>query len=1168
MTSSPSPVDDEPGAHSTAQLTHFLYPVTALEHVSADTAVLLLAGEGSFLRICSAQSCRVLHTQNLFLSDPIHGIKARGIPKGRNGRSASIQALVWAGRSIVTLRIDSRIDSGGHGDLSLELLNETHADSWILDACFYPPADNGHDAIAGRAVVLTSYNVLYLLHIDEKGDNTHGHTRLCCVSSGPRSLLYSAHIVWLPEARGLVAAGTVFGEVLVWSFSAKELHSTFSRVVSSHLHSTFNGHEGSVFGVQISEYDPSTLARRFLASCSDDRTIRIWDVTDISKVVAANGMPGESNSFVEHEDKRNGEGATSPCVAMAMGHISRIWGLRFLPMRQGVCQILSYGEDATAQIWRLNTPVGPTSKSATASPLSLQHSSTYGFHFGKNVWAAAVSHTTGIGCHLSTGGADCRITRYQLGDLDQSFLGCSWQRQYRMEEVCSQLLSRETTKRLFKALKGSWKLKRYLHSAIATYPSGMLEGTATFQERPSTDPAYDMEYLYTENGQLVTEQGFCLPASRRYVYRYRESTEQMSAWFVKPEDGETVDYLFHVLDFEISASKLFEPRAGDTAEHATAHAHHLCIDDNYQVGYVFSTQAMDLSSWSVKYTVKGPSKDYVADSRYYKNDAAGIYDVADTSAVILSTAKSSDVLTGPTSGHESTPSNTDSFKEYAWINRQSFLASTGDGWLLIGVLSDTEPSGESALVTWDQIGQYEDLKGTCLTAKVEHTDSVLLTGTGGVIYLYRHDSRRLTPFTKLPRKIAYLHASFCQHGFGSQLESGKAEDIFVFASCLGTSTAYYLLLDNESKDARCRQFQVDVPAAFVTTSSHFAHRLKFLILGARSGDIVFYSIGSEADTPHEVVQNLHIRQVHGQESVTSIQTLPSPGPGTSTDSFYVLTTGRDGKYRTHKISHCNSGLSFETVHTGIPPFGPNIEGAYFSPTSQELFLYGFRSREFVVWNETEQRETMTVECGGAHRHWAYTHLKSRNGGGRFIWTKASAFNIHSQAQASHRIVQHGGHGREIKAVAVSPATKSNDDARSKFLATGAEDTSIRILGFTNDREGAGCGLRCLHTLSRHVTGSQQLRWSKDGRYLFSAAGREEFFVWRVQPVPLLQIGVVSVSHCPAVSESGDLRIMDFDVLEVHSADSAATERFILPMAYSDSSVRVGPWFPPLFAVQN
>ena len=1168
MTSSPSPIDEEPDAHSTPQLAHFLYPVTALEYVSADTALLLLAGEGSFLRIYCAQSNRVLLTQNLFLSDQIHGIKARGIPKGRNGRSASIQTLVWTGRSIVTLRIESRIDSGGHGDLSLELLNETQASSWILDACFNPPAGNDHDAIAARAVVLTSHNVLYLLHIDEKGDNTHGHTRLRCVSSGPRSLLYSAHIVWLPEARGLVAAGTVFGEVLVWSFSAEKLHSNFSRLVSSHLHSAFNGHEGSVFGVQISEYDPSTLARRFVASCSDDRTIRIWDITDISKVAAENGMPGESNSFVEHEDKRNGEDATSPCVAMAMGHISRIWGLRFLPIRQEVCQILSYGEDATAQIWRLNTSVEPTSKMATAPPPSLQHSSTYGFHFGKNVWVAAVSHTTDIGCHISTGGADGRITRYRLGDLGQSFLDCSWQRQYRMEEVCSQLPSRETTKRLFKALKGSWKLKRYLQSAIATYPSGTLEGTATLQERPSTDPAYDIEYLYTENGQLVTEQGFCLPASRRYVYRYRESTEQMSAWFVKPEDSGTVDYLFHVLDFEISPSKLFKPRAADTAEHATAHAHHLCIDDNYQVGYVFSTHAMNLNLWSVKYTVKGPSKDYVVNSRYYRNDTAGTYDVADASAVKLSTAKSSDVLTDPKSAHESTPSNTDSFKKYAWINRQSFLASTDDGWLLVGVLSDTEPTGESALITWDQIGQYEDLKGTCLTAKVEHTDSVLLTGTGGVLYLYRHNSRRLTPFIKLPRKIACLHASFCQHGFGSQLDSDKAEDIFVFASCLGTSTAYCILLNIEAEDSGCRQFQVDVPAAFVTTSSHFAHSLKFLILGARSGDIIVYSFGSEADTSHEVVQNLHIRQVHGQESVTSIRTLTSPVPGTSPDSFYVLTTGRDGKYGTHKISHYNSGLSFETVHVGIPPFGPNIEGAYFSPTSQELFLYGFRGREFVVWNEIEQQETMTVECGGAHRDWAYTHLNVRNGGGRFIWTKASAFNIHSQAQVSHRVVQHGGHGREIKAVAVSPMIKYSDDARNKLLATGAEDTSIRIFRFTNDQKGTICGLKCLHTLSRHATGIQQLRWSKDGRYLFSAAGREEFIVWRVQPVPLLQVGVVRVSQCPAVSESGDLRIMDFDVLEVYSADSAATERYILSMAYSDSSVRVSNLFPPLPASQH
>jgi len=155
--------------------------------------------------------------------------------------------------------------------------------------------------------------------------------------------------------------------------------------------------------------------------------------------------------------------------------------------------------------------------------------------------------------------------------------------------------------------------------------------------------------------------------------------------------------------------------------------------------------------------------------------------------------------------------------------------------------------------------------------------------------------------------------------------------------------------------------------------------------------------------------------------------------------------------------------------------------------------------------------------------------------------------------ASHRVVRPGGHGREIKAVAVSPV---GDGERGRYVATGAEDTDIRIFRHEHGGEGANEGLKCLHTLSKHITGVQQLRWSSDGHFLFSAAGREEFFVWRVQPVPCFGIGVVCVAQCPGVTEAGDLRVMDFDVLEVCGAGVSVTERYILSLVYSDSSVRV------------
>ena len=1156
--------------------------MTALAFVHTETAILLLAGEGPLLRIYRADSCRLICTQKLSPSEHIHGIKARSLAGSSSDGRASISVLAWTEHSIFLLDLESHTDPGGQSCLTVTSVIEAHADDWILDACSCTAASHGHDSTSSlEAVLLSSHNVLFSLHATGANNNTPGRLGLRYATSGPRSLLCSAHVTWLRNARGLVAAGTVFGEVLVWSFPADALHSAVPYTIHSQLHYIFTGHEGSVFGVQISEHDSSpgsALARRFVASCSDDRTIRVWDVTDLSIHVCQPGSQGMSTSVDLDDDEHDVQCTATYCVATAMGHISRIWGLRFLSMQQASCHILSYGEDGTAQIWQLSTSTS-MNRSSAAVPLHLQHTSTFALHSGKNIWSVAISQVADSGAQISTGGADGRITLYNVGNLAQSLIGGSWTRQYRMEEVCLHLVSRfknrdspvsvarsgaspeSQPKRLFMALKGSWKLQRYLDSAIPTYLSGTLEGRATFEERAPTDPAYDMEYLYFESGQFFTQQGFSLSASRRYVYRYQERTGQISAWFVKAADGESADYLFHVLDFGDSAGNLFDSIVCCTLGHATASGHHLCVDDNYHASYTFSEDGLSIHGWCVKYTVKGPNKDYVADSRYHRDAVDQVRDASSGSEAMISTPEPSTTAIDTSLSEKSGPVKTDSFKTYTWIDENRFLVTTGDGWLLVGSITNMERSHGPSLVYWTQIGKYSNLKGTCLTASIEHTNMILLTGNDGKVYLYKHGSRALEPVQKLPRKVACLQTSSCRTGDGSKVETDNKGSVFVFASCLGSSTAYCLLLDVDAEGSKCRQSRVELPTAFITTSSHFYDQENILFLGSRSGDIAIYDTQPDHGGSLRFIQSLYMRHIHGGETVTTIRSLPPQTPKASHSNFYVLSAGRDGKYAIHRICMAKAkgpgfDTSFETVHMGTPSFGPNIEGAYWDQTCQDLLLWGFRSIDFVVWNDTRQMEIMTVECGGAHRNWAYTPLKNTNGGGRLLWTKVSALNLYSQSQASHQIMQQGGHGREIKAIALSPAIRAEDSSSRRYLATGAEDTTIRIFRNPDESQGANGGFRCLHTLSKHVTGIQQLRWSTNGRFLFSAAGREEFFVWRLQPVPCFDIGVVCLSQCPPVTESGDLRIMDFDALEVRGADISVTERYVLPLVYSDSSVRV------------
>lgn len=534
----------EKDKNSTSHLVHTfpVLPITALALVNK----LLLAGEGPLLKIYDVESHELLCTQRTPGTENIHGIKANLLDSCDDG-NAFTEVLVWAGRSVSLLEVRSSQSSSSQLDLAVNFVIEAHANDWILDASFLPAASRSADDNAVDAVFLTSQNSLFSLRIPHnKSSDSIDNACMRFVASGSRSLLYSAHISWLLDGRGLVAAGTVFGEVFVWSFSADEKACTSPHASASQLHYVFIGHEGSVFGVRIFE---STDGRRFVASCSDDRTIRIWDATDLGPQPAQGGGELRSRSIGDREGNHGMTRSTKACVASTMGHISRIWGIHFPSAEQEHYYLLSSGEDATTQIWRLGPLPAILQFSGSPTPLPLQHCSTHGFHSGKNMWAVAIDKAAGSGVRIATGGADGRIATYAIRDLGSALADNAWQRTYNMAEVCSHVTPKVKARRLFAALKGEWKLQRSLTSVIPTYPSGTLEGTATFQERSPTDASYDQEYLYNETGKFVTQQGFTLSASRRYVYRFEARTGQISAWFVKTEDGESVDYLFHVLDF-------------------------------------------------------------------------------------------------------------------------------------------------------------------------------------------------------------------------------------------------------------------------------------------------------------------------------------------------------------------------------------------------------------------------------------------------------------------------------------------------------------------------------------------------------------------------------------------------------------------------------------------
>ena len=169
---------------------------------------------------------------------------------------------------------------------------------------------------------------------------------------------------------------------------------------------------------------------------------------------------------------------------------------------------------------------------------------------------------------------------------------------------------------IFESLQGSWRMKRSLNSALPGFPSGIFEGTATFVPRKPSAESAAGELLYSEQGELKTENGLSLRAARQYIYRYSSDEDKISAWFIKEDTkqtggGEEVDYLFHDLEMEQGANKAWLGRG-----------EHLCEKDMYWALYEFRLaevaeeggRQMDL--FGVRYKVVGPQKDYTTDTAY------------------------------------------------------------------------------------------------------------------------------------------------------------------------------------------------------------------------------------------------------------------------------------------------------------------------------------------------------------------------------------------------------------------------------------------------------------------------------------------------------------------------------------------------------------------------
>ena len=395
-------------------------PVTALAFFRRN---IILAGEGNYLKLYSADS-RLLKSICAFESQAIHGVivdDANFIILAWGGslsRSVSIRLGDNCGPpnllqdALVTLDcVPDSLDEPCCGDLDVTLGEVYDVQDWILHAAFAPRAAYG----PSLAALVTAHNALWVAKLSHTALTRKCSTTVDLVLSGSNCILYSAHIRWMSELHCVIASGTAFGDVIVWSATLNNDGGELR--AASQTHYNFAAHEGSVFGVQLSQplvLPGSNNETRLLASCSDDRSIRVWDIEDASAQLSTPDRISCDTGFGERP--KAGSTPAPLCLAKTMGHISRIWSIRYLtdesPGRSSGrhdCsgqRVVSFGEDATAITWAL-IPNNSIHVGSSCLPYRLEQVGTATAHSGKNIWSVAV----GTG-HLCTGGADGTIALY------------------------------------------------------------------------------------------------------------------------------------------------------------------------------------------------------------------------------------------------------------------------------------------------------------------------------------------------------------------------------------------------------------------------------------------------------------------------------------------------------------------------------------------------------------------------------------------------------------------------------------------------------------------------------------------------------------------------------------------------------------------------------------
>ncbi|KAJ5622697.1 hypothetical protein N7528_005929 [Penicillium herquei] len=495
-----------------------------------------------------------------------------------------------------------------------------------------------------------------------------------------------------------------------------------------------------------------------------------------------------------------------------------------------------------------------------------------------------------------------------------------------------------------------------------------------------------------------------------------------------------------------------------------------------------------------------------------------------------------------------TGSNGNEVMHFDFATSNCLIASDKENKLQIGSVG----SGETASVTWESLNATDSDFGQIQTiAGIPEEGLALISNGQGHVRLYNHRTKSVSDLVKLHDRPMALFIV-------SNPSANSHHTISFVASYAKDEIATLVAFSDWNSDlCQVKSIPITLPQSpFALSSASLINDDNYLVLGSKLGGLSVHQVGnSNISTEALIVE----RRVHGRDGTNHIRQISSDKNADGSDLEYIQTCGRDGKICVHEInlgSDSNPSIALRTIHRNESGLAGNITGAYVDVETEDLMVYGFRSQDFVLYNESKHSDVISVSSGGARRSWAFHPGTSGEAGGLLFWKDRQGLNSRRLQGDKNSLLRAGVHGREIKASACLGSIQGSPP----ILATGAEDTVVRIFSLSDSTSSNPWGaFKTLRILNTHRSGLQHVSWSRNGKFLFTSGAEEEFFVWRVQWVPSFGLATLLVAAAPKGDPDSELRITSFDMIEVE--ESGDELGFLLGLTLSNSTVKIFHYSP-------